>query len=31
MERRSEGGEGGGHEQHKIMERPLKPKKGTVL
>ena len=30
MERRSEGG-GGGHKQHKIMERPLKPKQGTVL
>ena len=26
------GGEGGGvHKQHKIMERPLKPKQGTVL
>ena len=34
-ERRREGGrEGGGggvHKQHKIMERPLKPKQGTVL
>ena len=25
------GGRGGGHKQHKIMERPLKPKQGTVL
>ena len=32
MERRREGGRGGGgHKQHKIMERPLKPKQGTVL
>ena len=30
MERRREGG-GGGHKQQKIMERPLKPKQGTVL